>query len=34
MWFAKDAFHFARAKVTGNVSLTADIAFAGAGTGE
>jgi TolB protein len=32
MWFAKDAFHFAWANVTGDVSLTADIAFTGAGT--
>src|SRR5215213_4314665 len=32
MWFAKDAFHFAWAKVNGYVSLAADIAFAGAGT--
>jgi hypothetical protein len=31
MWFATDAFHFAWAKVTGDVSLTADIAFAGVG---
>jgi TolB protein len=31
MWGAKDAFHFAWTKVTGDVSLTAAIAFAGAG---
>lgn len=31
MWFAKDALHFAWTKVTGDVSLSADIAFAGAG---
>jgi TolB protein len=31
MWAGKDAFHFAWTKITGDVSLTADIAFAGAG---
>jgi hypothetical protein len=31
MWFAADAFHFAWKKVSGNVSLTADISFANAG---
>jgi TolB protein len=31
MWFAKDAFHLAWTKMTGDVSLTADIAFVGAG---
>ena len=31
MWFAKDAFHFAWMRATGDVSLTADIAFTGAG---
>ena len=31
MWFATDAFHFAWTKLTGDVSLTADIAFVGAG---
>lgn len=31
MWFAKDAFHFAWTKVTGDMSLAADVAFAGAG---
>jgi TolB protein len=31
MWFAKDAFHFAWTKITGDVSLTADIALVGAG---
>jgi TolB protein len=31
MWFAKDAFHFAWMRATGDVSLTADIAFAGVG---
>ncbi len=29
MWFATDAFHFAWKKMSGNVSLTADISFAG-----
>ena len=29
MWAAADAFHFAWTKVTGDVSLTADVAFAG-----
>jgi TolB protein len=28
MWFATDAFHFAWKKMSGNVSLTADISFA------
>jgi TolB protein len=28
MWFASDAFHFAWKKMSGNVSLTADISFA------
>ena len=32
MWFAKDAFHFAWKKVTGDCSLTADISFVGKGT--
>ncbi len=32
MWFAKDALHFAWTKVAGDVSLAADITFAGAGT--
>ena len=31
MWAASDAFHFAWKKVSGNVALTADISFAGAG---
>ena len=31
MWFAKDAFHFAWKKATGDLSLTADVAFLGAG---
>jgi TolB protein len=31
MWFARDAFHFAWTRVAGDVSLTADIGFAGAG---
>ena len=31
MWFAKDAFHFAWKKVSGDCPLTADIAFVGAG---
>jgi hypothetical protein len=31
MWFAKDAFHFVWTTVTGDVSLAADIAFAGKG---
>jgi TolB protein len=31
MWFAKDAFHFAWMRATGDVSLTADIAFTGVG---
>ena len=31
MWFAKDSFHFAWAKASGDVSLAADIAFIGAG---
>jgi Tol biopolymer transport system component len=32
MWFAKDAFHFAWKKVTGDCALAADIAFVGKGT--
>jgi Tol biopolymer transport system component len=31
MWFARDAFHFAWTTVTGDVSLTADVALGGAG---
>src|SRR5262249_49785492 len=31
MWFAADAFQFAWKKLSGDVSLTADIAFVGAG---
>jgi Tol biopolymer transport system component len=31
MWFGKDAFHFAWKKVSGDVTLTADIAFLGKG---
>jgi hypothetical protein len=31
MWFAMDAFQFAWTKMSGDVSLTADIAFVGAG---
>ncbi len=31
MWFAKDAFHFAWMRATGDVSLTADIEFTGVG---
>ena len=31
MWFGKDAFQFAWKRVSGNVTLTADIAFVGAG---
>jgi TolB protein len=31
MWFAADAFQFAWKKVSGDVTLTADISFAGAG---
>jgi len=32
MWFAKDAFHFAWKKVSGDCSLSADISFVGKGT--
>lgn len=32
MWLAKDAFHFAWKKVSGDCSLTADISFVGKGT--
>jgi dipeptidyl aminopeptidase/acylaminoacyl peptidase len=31
MWFSKDAFHFVWKKVTGDVSLTADVSFVGSG---
>jgi regulation of enolase protein 1 (concanavalin A-like superfamily) len=31
MWFASDAFHFVWKKVSGDVTLTADIAFLGSG---
>jgi hypothetical protein len=31
MWFARDAFHFAWTQVTGDMSLTADVAFTGVG---
>lgn len=31
MWFAKDAFHFVWKRVSGDVSLTADISFVGTG---
>src|SRR5262245_15553873 len=31
MWFAKDAFHFAWKKATGDLSLTADVSFVGKG---
>jgi Tol biopolymer transport system component len=31
MWFAKDAFHFAWRKASGDVALAADVAFEGAG---
>lgn len=31
MWFAKDAFHFAWIRVTGDMSLTSNIAFTGIG---
>jgi TolB protein len=34
MWFATDAFHFAGKKVSGDVSLTADIAFTDKGGNE
>ncbi len=34
MWFTKDAFHFAWKKASGNVTLTADIAFLGKGAQE
>jgi TolB protein len=31
MWFAKDAYHFVWKKMSGDVALSADIAFAGSG---
>ena len=31
MWFSNDSFHFVWTKVTGDVSLAADIGFLGAG---
>jgi TolB protein len=34
MWFGKDEFQFAWRKLTGDVTLTADIAFVGAGKNE
>jgi hypothetical protein len=34
MWLGKDAFHFAWKKVSGDVALTADIAFLGKGVNE
>lgn len=34
MWFAKDAFHFAWKKASGDVTLTADISFLGKGAQE
>src|SRR5260221_8932990 len=30
MWFAKDAFHFVWKKMSGDLAIAADIAFAGA----
>jgi Cellulase (glycosyl hydrolase family 5)/WD40-like Beta Propeller Repeat len=32
MWFAKDAFHYAWKQASGNLSLSADVAFLGRGT--
>ena len=32
MWFAKDAFHFAWKKASGDLSLAADVGFLGTGT--
>jgi len=34
MWFANDAFHFAWKKMSGDVTLTADISFLGKGVNE
>jgi len=34
MWFGKDAFHFAWKKVSGDVTVTADISFIGKGVNE
>ena len=34
MWFAKDAFHFAWKKASGDMTLTADISFLGKGVNE
>src|SRR6266699_2578587 len=34
MWFASDAFHFAWKKVSGDLTLTADISFLGKGVNE
>ncbi len=32
MWFAKDAFHYAWKQATGDLALSADVAFLGQGT--
>jgi len=34
MWFASDAFQFAWKKVSGDITLTADISFLGKGANE